>query len=444
MVWIHGGGYTGGAGISSWYGPLFYMSHGVILVSIRYRLGPLGFLSLGTQDVPGNAGVRDQLAALGWVRDNIASFGGDPELVTVYGQSAGSFASTYHLMSPLARGLFSRAILQSGAGGFSPSYHHFDELRAAKYGTLAAAELGCLKLDMADTAECLRGKSVISLLAVDLVNQLMSHPSIDLGHTGDQAYLPHEPLYLMTDGDYATDVDILIGFDEDESIIGTQIFLPAPDLFIVARELWNIVGPYALLQKHTSEIRQEDIQLSTDILNYYCGPLEQLDYTAFDNFTQMVTDSFFWFGVHKFLDLHLKKTSGNTFFYRNNYRVRLINCYKIFLPLYEYNFEGEFHSIWAPGLDNAHFPWVGHSDEMYLQWNHYSGEDYQLNERDLQMSLKMTTMWTNFAKYGNPTPPDQSLDFTWEAAKHEDVRSDRGRNGRLGLTFIVQVLGYRR
>ena len=58
--------------------------------------------------------------------------------------------------------------------------------------------------------------------------------------------------------------------------------------------------------------------------------------------------------------------------------------------------------------------------------------------------LRMTTMWTNFVKFGDPTPPDQSLDFTWEAAKHEDVRSDRGRNGRLRLTFIVQVLGDRR
>ena len=329
LVWIHGGGYTGGAGISEWYGPSFYVSHGVILVAVRYRLGPLGFLSLGTEDVPGNGGVRDQVAALAWVRDNILSFGGDPDLVTIYGQSAGSFASTYHLMSPLARGLFRRAILQSGPGGFSPSYHHFDELRAAKYGLLAAGELGCLKLNISETAECLREKSVFSLLAVDLVNQLMSHPSIDLGHMGQQAYLPREPLYLITDGDYASEVDIMIGFDEDESICGTQIFLPAPDLFTVVRELWSIVGPYMLLQKHTSEITEDDIQLSKDILNFYCGPLEQLDHTKFDNFTQMATDSFFWYGVHKFLDLHLKQTTGNTFFYRNKYVVRFISVFII-------------------------------------------------------------------------------------------------------------------
>ena len=110
LVWIHGGGYTSGAGVSRKYGPLLYLSHEVLLVEIRYRLGPLGFLSLGTEDVPGNAGVRDQLAALTWVRDNIQSFGGDPSLVTVYGQSAGSFASTYHIMSPLARWVAAAAL----------------------------------------------------------------------------------------------------------------------------------------------------------------------------------------------------------------------------------------------------------------------------------------------------------------------------------------------
>merc|ERR1711973_206818 len=103
-----------GDGTSDRYGPLLYLSHDIIVVSVRYRLGSLGFLSLGTQDVPGNAGVRDQVMALQWVQVNIINFGGDPELVTVNGQSAGSFASTYHIMSPLTRGLFKRAILQSG------------------------------------------------------------------------------------------------------------------------------------------------------------------------------------------------------------------------------------------------------------------------------------------------------------------------------------------
>ena len=103
IVWIHGGAYIFGDGTEYMYGPLYYMAHDVIMVSVRYRLGPLGFLSLGTEDVPGNAGIRDQVLAMEWVQDNIARFGGNPDLVTIYGQSAGSFSSTYHLMSPLTK-----------------------------------------------------------------------------------------------------------------------------------------------------------------------------------------------------------------------------------------------------------------------------------------------------------------------------------------------------
>ena len=176
----------------------------------RYRLGLLGFLSLGTEDVPGNAGVRDQVMALTWVQENIREFGGDPDLVTVNGESAGSFSSTYHLMSPLARGLFRRAILQSGPGGFSPSYHHFPASRAKKYGELAAVELGCLSTDMAEVAACMREAPVINLLAIEVLNELMSHPSIDGDHHPDP-YLPAEPEEIIAGGDYAKEVDVMIG-----------------------------------------------------------------------------------------------------------------------------------------------------------------------------------------------------------------------------------------
>ena len=176
----------------------------------RYRLGLLGFLSLGTEDVPGNAGVRDQVMALTWVQENIREFGGDPGMVTLNGESAGSFSSTYHLMSPLARGLFRRAILQSGPGGFSPSYHHFSAARAKKYGELAAVELGCLDTDMVEVAACMRDAPVVNLLAIEILNELMSHPSIDGDHHPDP-YLPVEPEEIIAGGEYAKEVDVMIG-----------------------------------------------------------------------------------------------------------------------------------------------------------------------------------------------------------------------------------------
>merc|ERR1711936_307222 len=98
MVWLHGGASLFGQG--SGYGPVYWAVHNVILVTINYRLGPLGFLTLGTDDAPGNQGLWDQHLALSWVQENIAQFGGDPSLVTLSGESAGSFSATYHLFNP--------------------------------------------------------------------------------------------------------------------------------------------------------------------------------------------------------------------------------------------------------------------------------------------------------------------------------------------------------
>lgn len=114
LFWIHGGGFQFGNGNAFLYGPDYLIPENIILVTINYRLGALGFLNTGTPDAPGNAGLKDQVLALKWVRDNIKSFGGDPNAVTIAGQSAGSASVHYLLLSPMAKGLFKRAIAQSG------------------------------------------------------------------------------------------------------------------------------------------------------------------------------------------------------------------------------------------------------------------------------------------------------------------------------------------
>ena len=113
MVWIHGGAFASGAGSLPWYsGERFAANGDIVVVSINYRLGALGFLCLpGVSD--GNLGLLDQVAALRFVRDNIAAFGGDPDNVTVVGQSAGAASIAILMTMPQARGLFRRAILQS-------------------------------------------------------------------------------------------------------------------------------------------------------------------------------------------------------------------------------------------------------------------------------------------------------------------------------------------
>lgn len=127
MVWIHGGGFEMGSGSSPLYHGDSFARSGVVLVSINYRLGSVGFLELGDVDPSyagsGNVGLLDQVAALEWVRDNIGAFGGDADNVTVFGESAGAFSVSMLLSMRRARGLFHRAIIESGsaAAGKSPA-----------------------------------------------------------------------------------------------------------------------------------------------------------------------------------------------------------------------------------------------------------------------------------------------------------------------------------
>lgn len=104
MIYFHGGGFQCGSGVSSFYGPEFLLDRDVILVIGNYRVGPLGFLSTETLDCPGNFGLKDQVEILRWVQANIAAFGGDPESVTIFGNSAGGASVTYHMLSNSSKG----------------------------------------------------------------------------------------------------------------------------------------------------------------------------------------------------------------------------------------------------------------------------------------------------------------------------------------------------
>lgn len=166
MVWFHGGGWQCGSGISSFYGPDFLLDHDIVLVSANFRLGPLGFLSTETLDCPGNNGLKDQLQVLRWVRDNIAAFGGDPQSVTVFGESAGGASVTYHMLSEKSRGLLHRGIAQSGTyynPWAQPAHKGVAAGRAVKLTELVGCDTA--GEDWASKLRCLRSKQAEEIVA---------------------------------------------------------------------------------------------------------------------------------------------------------------------------------------------------------------------------------------------------------------------------------------
>ena len=142
-----------GSGTFNDYGPQFFIDEDVILVSINYRLGPFGFLTTTNNEIPGNMGHWDQALALRWVNQNIHHFGGDTNQVTIFGESAGSLSVSLLLVAPAVRGLFSRAILDSGV--FSAvSYHPQAVEDAYRISEKFLKETGC---DGYGAVFCLQG-----------------------------------------------------------------------------------------------------------------------------------------------------------------------------------------------------------------------------------------------------------------------------------------------
>jgi para-nitrobenzyl esterase len=159
LVWIHGGGFTQGAGRD--YDPTKLAADGIVVVTINYRLGALGFLShpalASSPGGPsGNYGLMDQQAALRWVQRNIDRFGGDHDVVTIAGESAGGLSVLMHLVSPSSRGLFQRAIVESGSFALTQQ----SLATAETFGEAFASKAGCPD----QTAECLRSLSVANLV----------------------------------------------------------------------------------------------------------------------------------------------------------------------------------------------------------------------------------------------------------------------------------------
>ncbi len=190
----------------------------VIVVNIGYRLGALGFIGLAIPDAPGNLGMFDQLMALQWIQTNIKNFGGDPDRVTIFGQSAGSASVSLHLVSSLSTGLYSKAILESGPPGVKMLTLTQDEL-TTNVLELAGA-LGCdVTTDVTEIMQCLRSAPAEDIVLKHMEAMLIFTTSID------DNFLVEMSEVTIANGKFNR-VPIAVGISQNEGSLFLAAFLP--------------------------------------------------------------------------------------------------------------------------------------------------------------------------------------------------------------------------
>ena len=212
-VWIHGGGFVAGSSSEPRYDGTTLAQQGVIVVSMNYRLGVFGFFvhpelpKESGHNAAGNYGLLDQVAALSWVHDNIAAFGGDPGNVTIFGESAGSFSVSALMASPLARALFQKAIGESGGAGERPDPEAAEKSREAKDSKLASSTLGVQTL--AELRAVPAQKLLDAFFKPGGENNFAFGPDVD-------GYFLSKPTPAIFAAGKQNDVPLLAGWNHDE------------------------------------------------------------------------------------------------------------------------------------------------------------------------------------------------------------------------------------
>jgi para-nitrobenzyl esterase len=354
MVWIYGGGFTIGATSMPQYDGENLAHKGVVYVSIAYRLGPLGFLATPELSKEqgghsGNYGLLDQIAGLKWVKRNIAAFGGNPNKVTIFGESAGGISVSMLCASPLAKGLFEGAISESG-GSFGPA--HEDHAAGEDVPTLAEQEQAGVaflkKLGVSSIADArkMSAADIYKHAGPAMGGAVRWWPNFD-GYAllGDQYKLYEEGKY--------NDTPVLIGTNADEGA-----------LFVASTDM----------QKYKESVDSGYGELAHNILAAYPDNSQQ---QALRSARDLARDVTFAWSTWSWAKLQSSTGKGKVFLYYFNHR-----------PNYP---DTPRFKDWGPA----------HGSEISFVFGNFT-KGMPATGEDNAVSEKLISYWTNFAKYGNP------------------------------------------
>uniref|UniRef100_A0A8C7RDL4 Neuroligin 2b n=1 Tax=Oncorhynchus mykiss TaxID=8022 RepID=A0A8C7RDL4_ONCMY len=370
MLFIHGGSYMEGTG--NMFDASILAAYGnVIVVTMNYRLGVLGFLSTGDQSAKGNYGLLDQIQALRWLNENIGHFGGDPERITIFGSGAGASCVNLLILSHHSEGLFQRAIAQSGSAISSWSVNY----RPLMYTKILAKKVGCSYGDTGDLVECLRRKSFRELVDQD-IQPARYH--IAFGPVVDGDVVPDDPEILMQQGEFLN-YDILLGVNQGEGLKfvddseGDDGISAASFDYTISNFVDNLYG-----YPEGKDILRETIKfMYTDWADRDNGDMRRKTLLA------LFTDHQWVAPAVATAKLHAEFQS----------------------PVYFYTFhhhcQTEARPEWADAAHGDELPYVfgvpmvGATDLFPCNFS----------KNDVMLSAVVMTYWTNFAKTGDPNLP---------------------------------------
>jgi len=396
MIWFHGGAFTMGSGNE--YIPVEMVKQGVVIVTVNYRLGALGFMTFGNDVVSGNMGLKDQLESMRWVKRFIHNFGGDPEKVTIFGQSSGAIMVNAMQLSPKATGLFHRAITQSGNLLMRRvTAEASDEKRTAKN---LAEKVQCPSDYNEAMLDCMQNIPIEALIQMSsYAAPNIQAPKDDrergpwfpvVDHYATDPVLPMEPLNALKTGMF-NKVPMLSGTIKNDGALQVVSLLghhPDPE------PVWQQMAAHMLMigdSANVTETTYDDVVLASLATKYYTN--EDYDFkTNVQSWMDLFTDALFLSPDQKWVDIMLKQK----------------------VPVYNYQFTLKPKTTIGQlfGLDDPNLTPINGEDILML-FDQFSTL-YLEEDKETEVGDMMVEYWTNFAKYGNPSPFDKSMIPKWK------------------------------